>query len=263
MLLAERIAFLLDHDTLTPDIETATEAYAQRFAGPAGRYFLEVQQESLTGLLGASSGGSLRVLELGGGHGQLAPALLAAGHEVWVQGSAARCATRLRPLLAERPDRLRFVVSSLWALPFADRTFDVVLAVRLLAHVERWPELLQEMARLSRRTVIVDFPARFSANLLEPVLFALKRRLEGNTRPFFCYHAHELHAPLAGAGFGRFRVARQFVLPMVLHRKLQAPGLSATLEGGCRRLGLTALLGTPCLLAAERVDAPVAAGTAA
>ena len=246
---------MLDHDTITPDIATASEDYARRFAGPTGRYFLDVQQGLLGSLLGGARGGPLRVLELGGGHGQLAPALLAAGHEVWIQGSAVGCARRLQPpLLAERQDRLRFVVSSLWALPFADRTFDAVLAVRLLAHVERWPELLQEMARLSRRTVIVDFPARFSANLLEPALFALKRRLEGNTRPFFCYRPHELQAPLARAGFGRFRVAKQFCLPMVLHRTLQTPGLSAALEGGCRRLGLTALLGTPCLLAAERLD---------
>jgi SAM-dependent methyltransferase len=245
---------LLDHDTITPDLETASEDYARRFAGPTGRYFLDSQQASLIGLLGAPTG-PLRVLELGGGHGQLAPALLAVGHEVWVQGSAAVCARRLGPLLADRPDRLRFVVSSLWSLPFADRTFDVVLAVRLLAHVERCPELLQEMARLSRRTVIVDFPARVSANLLEPALFALKRRLEGNTRPFFCYRPRELQAPLARAGFGRFRLAKQFTLPMVVHRTLRAPGLSAALEGGCRWLGLTALLGTPCLLAAERLDA--------
>jgi ubiquinone/menaquinone biosynthesis C-methylase UbiE len=249
---------MLHHDTLTPDVETASPNYASRFTGPVGRFFLDVQRRHVMHLLGAPPGEGLRILEVGGGHAQLTPALLEAGHEVWVQGSAAACREPLEPLLEAHPDRLHFVAASLFDLPFDDGAFDAVVAVRLLAHVDRHEALLREMARVSRRTIVVDFPPLISANLLEPVLFHLKRRLEGNTRPFFSYRARDLQAPLRAAGFTRFKTSKQFFLPMVVHRKAEAPRLSSRLEEACRRLGLTRLLGAPALLAAERTLNPTA-----
>jgi SAM-dependent methyltransferase len=249
----------LSHDTTTPDVETASDQYAGRFSGAMGRYFLAVQERMIMDFLGGPA--PRRVLEVGGGHAQLAPALLEAGHEVWVQGSTPSCAKRLAPLLARYPGRLRFVVSSLWSLPFPDRAFDAVIAVRLLAHVERLEPLLREMGRVSDGRVIVDFPPVFSANLGQPLLFGMKRRVEGNTRPFFCYHVRQLYPPLRAAGFGRFRVTKQFTLPMVVHRKAASPGLSAAIETVCRWAGLTRLLGAPSVLLAERLyDVPSARG---
>lgn len=243
---------MLHHDTTTPDVETASADYATRFAGPIGRYFLEVQQRHVLNLLNAGPDQPLRILDVGGGHGQLTAALLDAGHEVWVQGSAAACRTPLEPLMKDYRGRLRFVTASLFELPFPDRAFDAVIAVRLLAHIEAYQALLAEMARVSGRTIVIDFPPVLSANLAEPVLFRLKRRLEGNTRPFFSYRAKQLQGPLAAAGFERFRTVRQFFLPMVLHRKARRPGLSARLERAFAASGLTGLLGAPALLAAER-----------
>ena len=238
------------HDTETPDVETASEAYARRFSGPIGAYLLDVQRALVMRLLPAASG--LRILEVGGGHGQLTRALLDAGHEVVVHGSAASCAARQRPLMAERPDRLRFVVSSLWSLPFADGAFDAVIGLRLLAHVERFEALLAEMARVSRRSVIFDFAPQISSNFFEPLLFPLKRRVEGDTRPFFCYRTAQLRSPLAVAGFSSFRIEKQFFLPMVVHRKMASRNLSETLERTAGALGLTALLGAPAVIVAER-----------
>ncbi|HEX6114559.1 MAG TPA: methyltransferase domain-containing protein [Geminicoccaceae bacterium] len=241
----------LPHDTTTPDVETASDDYASRFSGATGGYFLAVQERTIVDLLG--SHGPRRILEVGGGHAQLAPGLLEAGHEVWVQGSASSCAKRLAPLFARYPGRLRFVVSSLWSLPFPDRAFDAVIAVRLLAHVEQFELLLGEMARVSDGRVIVDFPPVLSANLWQPLLFGIKRRVEGNTRPFFCYNARQLCSPLRAAGFGRFRLAKQFTLPMVIHRKAASPRFSGAIESACRRAGLTRLLGAPAVLLAERL----------
>jgi SAM-dependent methyltransferase len=247
----------LPHDISTPDVETASDDYASRFSGATGRYFLAVQERTISDLLG--SPGPRRILEVGGGHAQLAPGLLEAGHEVWVQGSAPSCAKRLAPLFARYPGRLRFVVSNLWSLPFPDRAFDAVIAVRLLAHVEQFEPLLREMARVSDGRVIVDFPPVFSANLWQPLLFGIKRRVEGNTRPFFCYGVRQLYPPLRAAGFGRFRVAKQFTLPMVVHRKAVSPAFSAAIETACRRAGLTRLLGAPAVLLAERLPGPQSA----
>ena len=137
---------ILAHDVTTPDIETSGRAYARRFSGPVGAYLLGVQSETVRRLLsyGGIQGG--RVLDVGGGHAQLTHLLLALGFEVWVQGSAPCCAKRLGPLMDEAKGRLHFVTSSLWALPFGDRAFDLVVGIRLLAHVERWQALLTELA---------------------------------------------------------------------------------------------------------------------
>lgn len=246
------------HDTRAPDIETASAAYATRFAGPVGRYFLEVQERLVLDLLDGVPGRPLEILEVGGGHGQLTPALLRAGHRVVVQGSADSCGVRIHELARQYPGQVRFVVADLLALPFPDRGFDAVIAVRLLAHVERYQELLAEMARVTRKRLVIDFPPVISANLLEPLMFALKRRLEGNTRPFFCYRTRQLDRALGPCGFRRRRIENQFFLPMVVHRIAKARAASSALEQAFRRLGLTACLGAPSLLVAE----PAAGGEA-
>jgi hypothetical protein len=44
------------HDTETPDVETASEAYARRFSGPIGAYLLDVQRDLVMRMLPAASG---------------------------------------------------------------------------------------------------------------------------------------------------------------------------------------------------------------
>ena len=238
-------AGLRHHDTATPDVETASEAYAQRFAGPVGAWMLAVQSQTLLALLEAIPG-KLSILDVGGGHGQLVAPLRAAGHRVVVHGSRPVCHARRGLEPSAR------VAADPWRLPFAEGAFDVVIAVRLLAHVEAWQELLAEMARVARRGVAVDFPARGALHRLAPALFGAKRRLEGSTRPYFDYVPDEVTEALRATGLPAQRSARQFAWPMVLHRTLRAPALSRTLEALARALGLTARLGSPVLMLALR-----------
>ena len=249
---------MLDHDTTTPDIETSGAAYARRFSGPVGAYLLDVQAATVRSLLARARLEGGRVLDVGGGHAQLTRLLLALGFEVWVQGSAVSCAERLGPLMDEAEDRLHFVASSLWALPFADRTFDLVVGIRLLAHVERWQALLVEMARVCRQGLLVEYAPVMSANLLEPWLFPVKRRIEGNTRPFLCYSLRQLEPVLRDLGFAGLSEQKQFLMPMVIHRKLQRPGVSRRIEAWIGGWGLTRMLGNPALLLAQRASVPKA-----
>jgi glycosyltransferase involved in cell wall biosynthesis len=156
--------------------------------------------------------------------------------------------------MAEANGRLHFVTSSLWALPFADRSFDLVVGVRLLAHVQRWQALLAEMTRVCRQCLLIEYAPIASANILEPWLFALKRRIEGNTRPFLCYSRHQLAPVLREQGFADLTEQKEFLVPVVVHRALKRPDLSRRIESWNRSLGLTRWFGGPALLLAERSE---------
>jgi SAM-dependent methyltransferase len=236
-----------EHETRVPDVETSSPGYATRFAGPVGRWFLEVQTSRALALIAAAASGPLTVLEVGGGHGQLTGALVAAGHRVVVHGSRGAC--HRGPGGRERVDR---VISDLWQLPFGPRSFDLVVGVRLLAHVQAWRELLAEMGRVAARLVLIDFPARGALHRLAPRLFGAKRWVEANTRPYFGYDVGEVEQAFGAAGFRALGVARQFGLPMALHRLAGRPGLSRRLERGAAALGFTRRAGSPILLLAAR-----------
>jgi SAM-dependent methyltransferase len=234
------------------DVETSSDDYARRFAGPVGRYFLKTQEEAVLRLLAPWP--RARVLDVGGGHAQLAPALVARGDHVTVVGSRAACRERLdREIPA---GTFEFRIGDLLDLPFSDRSFDVVLAFRLLAHVPRWRELAAELARVADRAVIVDSSDTRSWNALYGPLFSWKKRVEGNTRTFITFRPGEVAAELARHGFRRPVEIRQFFIPMVVHRALgKTLGTAAPsrfLEAASSGLGLTRALGSPVILRTER-----------
>jgi SAM-dependent methyltransferase len=238
----------MDEMRETADIETSSEGYARRFSGPVGEYFLGVQAAAVLRLLAPWPGA--RVLDVGGGHAQLAPSLVAHGHRVTVVGSDEVCRERLDRALPS--GSFEFRAADLLGLPFPDRSFDAVLAFRLLAHVERWPELVGELCRVADRALLVDYSDTRSFNALYGPLFDWKRRIEGNTRTFITFRPGEVIAECARHGLGRPAVEREFFVPMVVHRALGRAGLSRAVEKASAALGLTRALGSPVILRVER-----------
>jgi len=232
----------------TPDIETSSADYAQRFAGRAGAYLLEVQSHSIARALEGLQSGS--VLDVGGGHGQLVNPLGRLGWSVTVHGTDPACERNLRELHGEVS--CRFMLGDLFALPAADRSFDVVVAVRLLSHVEDWPRLIAEMCRVARHAVIVDYPSKSGLNALTPMLFGLKKSVEGNTRTYASFSRDELCRAFGRHGFTFERQVKQFFLPMVVHRMGDARAPLRAAEGLFRASGLTALAGSPVILRVDR-----------
>lgn len=233
-----------------PDVETSSEGYASRFGGEAGCYFLEVQTAIALEMLASYPGA--RVLDVGGGHGQLAVPLVERGYDVTVVGSKEVCRERLDRLLPR--DRFAFRACDLLQLPFADRSFDVAIAFRLVAHMERWRELVRELCRVARRAVVLDYSDARSFNLLYGPLFRLKRAIEGNTRTFLVFKPGEVAAETARHGFGRPVTRRELFVPMVVHRAVGRVGLSRGVERVSGRLGLTRALGSPVILRVERKE---------
>jgi ubiquinone/menaquinone biosynthesis C-methylase UbiE len=231
----------------TPDIETASDSYAQRFAGAAGRYLLSEQDAAIRAVLKGWRGGT--VLDVGGGHAQLTPLLRTLSSNVLVFGSDARSLERVRRDFPDCPT----ATGDLLELPFATRSFDAVVAVRLLPHVRNWPRLLAELCRVARSTVVVDYPRTTGLNgLLTPFLFSVKKRLEGNTRHYRNFRDAEIDEMLHACGFEVHERKAQFLLPMVVHRR--ANGLAALrgVEHAAKLLRITQAVGSPVVLRADR-----------
>jgi 2-polyprenyl-3-methyl-5-hydroxy-6-metoxy-1,4-benzoquinol methylase len=235
----------------TADVETASEDYARRFAGTVGKWFLERQASAVRELLADLPPGG-RLLDVGGGHAQLVPVLIEAGFEVLVVGSAQSCAARLAPWLAG--GRCRFEVANLIALPYEARSFDAVVSMRLLPHVTAWRELLREICRVASRRAVVDYPSSRSVNAFAEGLFAAKKRVEGNTRPFALFAPKDIRAAFLAEGFRIAASRPQFLWPMVLHRLLGRAAVCRAFEAPGRVTGLVRFFGSPVIVRADRID---------
>lgn len=223
--------------------------YARRFTGAVGRWFTETQTRITLGFLRALPVGA-SVLDVGGGHGQIAPPLIEAGYAVTVVGSDPACAARLQPWIAD--GRCRFEAVDLRALPYPDASFDAVVCLRLLPHSVSWTGLIGELCRVAARSVLIDYPSVRSANIVSSPLFKAKKRIELNTRRFMTFWPRQIHTAFAENGFVVRAEQGQFLLPMVLHRLTNQTTLSKAAELPGRVLGLTRWFGSPIIMRADR-----------
>ncbi len=230
------------------DVETSSDAYARRFAGPVGSYFLEVQAEATLDLLRPWPGAS--VVDVGGGHGQVTGPLVEAGYRVTVLGSEPTCEHRVKEWTGE--GRARFASGDLLEAPYPDRSFDVALSYRLLPHVQDWSALVSELTRLARTAVVVDYPTTRSVNALAGWMFGLKKGVEGDTRPFTVFRDADVEEAFGNEGFAATGRRAQFLFPMALHRAARSAGLARALETVGGTLGLRRRFGSPVILRLER-----------
>lgn len=231
-----------------PDIETSSDLYKRRFAGKTGEWFLYIQANCLLSMLTPWNKAS--ILDIGGGHGQYTDLLVQKGYDVTIIGSSQEADGQVRDLIAG--NSCRYLVGDLVDLPFADKTFDIVIGMRLLTHLKDWHRLVSEAARVAKNSIIVDYPVLHSFNYLYPILFKLKRNLEGKTtRPFHVFDEHEVLQAFHHVGFTPTSRYGQYFLPMVVHRMLHAKPLSMLIEKCCHSTGLTDRFGSPVITRLE------------
>lgn len=230
------------------DVHSASAEYAARFAGRGGAWMLERQTKILLDMLHDVPGSS--VLDVGGGHGQIAGPLSENGYAVHCVGSAQEALAGVRNLVEQ--GRCQASVGELLDLRFAPASFEVVTCFRLLAHCRAWRRLINQLCLTAKREVIVDYPLHRSLNALTPLLFDLKRGLEGNTRPYTLFRGSEVDAQFSACGFERICARKQFFWPMVVHRMSQSAHLCAALEFVPSLLGLTFLFGSPVIACYRR-----------
>lgn len=226
------------------DIETSSEDYAQRFSGKIGEYFLNVQTKITLDLL--SSWPNAKVLDVGGGHAQIAIPLVKAGYDLTVIGSDDVCKKRLSKFLDE--NLLKYKTCNLLRIPYDSKSFDVVICFRLLTHEDNWEILISELCRVAKFSVLIDYPDIKSFNILYKYFFKFKKKYEGNTRTFRIFSRKELINEFGRNGFSISIFKSEFFLPMVIHRALKNIKLTIVSEKIFYYLHLTKYFGSPVIL---------------
>lgn len=231
------------------DIASSSNEYANRFAGVAGEYFLDVQTRAVASAIYAEKAYTT-VLEVGGGHCQLTKFFLDQDLKVTIQASTEQSLQRAKELGFER--KVHFSVSPLTPLAFADNSFDLVSGIRLMAHVPDWKLFLKEMLRVSKRGIVFDFANINTLNILTPLLFKIKKKIESNTRPYACQSMSEVDSYLRSLGCKDLVTVPQFVCPMGIHRLLKSKLASENIEASFHALGLNNKFGSPVIVFAQK-----------
>jgi len=229
------------------DLHASSDEYARRFSTRVGQWMLQIQEDALLALLSHTTES---VLDIGGGHAQTAVPLYRAGKAVTVLGSSPACAGRLTPEI--EAGSVSFKAGNLIQLPFGLCSFDTVVSFRLMSHCTAWKTLIAEMCRVAEHSVIFDYPIWCSTNVLTPLLFRIKKIIEGNTRKYTIFTTGELVREFKKHGFTCTAMKKQFFFPMGLHRAIGNPKVSRILEGAARSVGLTRLFGSPVIIRFER-----------
>lgn len=97
--------------------------------------------------------GATSVLEVGCGEGRLADHLIKSRRPARFEA----CDVELRPRPHLDPG-IQFREASIYELPFADASFDLVICCEVLEHLHRPARGLAELARVSARHVLVSTP---------------------------------------------------------------------------------------------------------
>ncbi len=230
---------------LGPDLASASDSYARRFSGDVGAWMLDVQTRTVDSFLADWGSGS--VLDVGGGHAQITPHLLAQGRDVTTLVSSSLAGSRLRRLTG---DRAQCLVGDVEVLSLPERSFDVVIALRMMAHVVDWQSFLGSLCRVARKGVIIDCPTTTGMNALAPLLFRVKQRIEGDTRPYSSFRRSDIQRAFEAEGLTPDRHVGEFVIPMGLHRLMRTRAASQGLEAALQPLA--ARIGNPVLIRARR-----------
>lgn len=228
------------------------EEYDQdRFGGGFGKVLERQEIDLFVELLEGCEGA---LLDAGSGTGKLSLALLDRGWKVTSTDLSLEMlrvarlkAGALKPLAS---------ICDMQALAFKDRAFCCAISSRALMHVKDWRAAVGELCRVSSRAVVFDFPPRYSSSGLDALRLRLPSLRPGKRKyRYRTYLLREIAGELEKQGFTVVEARRTFLLPVLLHRWLDRPGLSARIERFCAGLGLVRWFGAPVTVKAVRKTA--------
>jgi len=221
-----------------------------RFSGPIGTLVAEDQWAVLRDFLAPLSG--LSVLDVGTGTGRAAIALAGAGALVTGVDASEQMLGVARERAVAAGVSVAFDTGDAHALAFPDRAFDTAVSLRVLMHTPGWRTCLRELCRVSRDRIVFDYPAAVSVAAIQAASRRLAARLGSGTEAYRVFTDRAIDRELAGCGFRVTRRHRQFVLPIALHKAVNARSFTRVSERVLAGLGLRWLCGSPVTVVAER-----------
>jgi 2-polyprenyl-3-methyl-5-hydroxy-6-metoxy-1,4-benzoquinol methylase len=223
---------------------------ALRFGGPNGELLADTQDRVIAGFLGPLSG--LQVLDVGTGTGRAAIGLAKRGARVTGVDASYEMLDVAKARASAAGADIRFEAGDAHALPFADRSFDAAVSLRVLMHTPGWSQALGELCRVSRTRVVFDYPSARSLAALQAGARRARAALGMKTEAYRVFRPGRIRAALDANGFRVTGVHRQFVLPIAVHKAVGSRRFTETSERVLAAVGLNAAFGSPITIVAER-----------
>ena len=225
-----------------------------RFSGPIGRLIAETQEELIAGFLAPIEGAS--ILDVGTGTGRAAIALAKRGGVVTGVDASAEMLAVARRRAAASGATVTFVQGDAHGLLQGDQSFDAVVCLRVLMHTPDWRRSLAELCRVARTRVVIDYPALSSAAAVQALTRRIAQKLGQRVEAYRVFSHRAVRAAFETNGFRLAETHKQFVLPIVLHKKLASAAATERVEGALATLGLRRAFGSPVTLVAHRIGTP-------
>ncbi len=223
---------------------------ALRFSGPIGTLIAETQERVVAGFLAPLAGRA--VLDVGTGTGRAAIALARRGASVTGVDASPEMLAVARRRAAEAGVAVTFAAGDAHRIELPDRSFDAVVCLRVLMHTPGWRQSLGELCRLARTRVVFDYPALSSAAAIQAAFRRLAFAVGARVEPYRVFRDGAVRLALEANDFRVVATHRQFVLPIAVHKLMGSRAATERIEGALSGIGLTALVGSPVTLVAER-----------
>lgn len=222
----------------------------RRFGGPIGEIVASTQARVLAKMIGRIQ--ERDVLDVGTGTGRAALLFARGGAHVTAVDASEQMLEVARHRAADQLTKVDFRRGDAHALEFGNRSFDVVVCLRVLMHTPRWRQCLSELCRVAERLVIFDYPSATSVALVHSMTRRVIHAAGGRTEAYRVFTDRMIRQALDKSGFRVRSVHRQFVLPIQFHRALGSPGFTEFSEDVLDRAGLLRIFGSPVTVCAER-----------
>lgn len=236
--------------TVYADPATARTFDEERFGGPIGDLVARGQASVLTAFLGPVEARS--ILDVGTGTGRAALLLARAGANVTGVDASEEMLALARERSARQAVHVNFQTGDAHALDFPDRSFDCAVSLRVLMHTPRWQVCVDELCRVAKELVVLDYPSARSVALVQSLSRRVQHKLGRRTEPYRVFLDGDIARALQRNGFRIRSLHRQFVLPIALHKAIGSRSFTEGAEHLFERVGLLRLFGSPVTVVAER-----------
>lgn len=219
---------------------------------------------------------SSKALDVGCGPGAYLPLLSTSGYEVFGFDISEKMLAHAKAnLLKHHGMPIHFDHGDIHALPYRDKTFDLVLCIGVIMYVDDDRRVLSELARVLKPgghliiatdnktnfADLVDFPMRlrsFVTKLARQKRYATKTHSATQASNSRCYSPREIHSLLLRAGFSVNNDAGVGLAPLLFNgKRFLSPNLDLIVEKRSRalmRLPFLRKAGYIYICAAKRTD---------